>query len=136
MSNKAFTIYLIDDDPLDADLTKRALMRCLKNAEISWFEKASEALIDVKHKAQVEILPDLIFIDLKMPGMNGLEWLKEVRKFCGMEELPIVVFSSSNLYEDKKSALNADANLYLVKPTELSEFRSVVKEAITSILID
>jgi CheY-like chemotaxis protein len=81
-------------------------------------------------EALKEEVPDLIFLDLNMPHKNGYECLDEIRKKPELQEVPVVVYSSSTFSTDMSNSYLHKANLYLVKP-----FNSVhLRNALQSIL--
>lgn len=119
-------ILLLEDDPFDADLSRRAIIKSKADLNVVWFEEGEQALLFLEENK--DDLPALILMDLKMPKMGGTLAIREIRKRYPSTELNIAVFSSSELIEDKKACLQEGANDYFVKPTSLSEFRSVIKE--------
>jgi DNA-binding response OmpR family regulator len=80
-------------------------------------------------------LPDLLILDLNLPGMNGFELLGELRKDSVLAEVPVLVFSSSQHEKDVRRAYAEGANGYLMKPldfTELVEVAATVDEMLRS----
>lgn len=71
-------------------------------------------------------LPDLVILNLKLPGLNGFEFLRWLRCESGFRELPALVFTESRTREDKERAITAGASGYFVKPME---FGAVVRIA-------
>ncbi len=67
-------------------------------------------------------LPDLVLLDLKMPGMSGIEVLREIRSDHQLRELPVVVVTSSALESDKAEAIAAGASYYIEKPFAMDKF--------------
>jgi len=72
-------------------------------------------------------LPALILLDLKMPGMNGIELLREIRADDLLRKLPVVVVTSSALESDKTEAIAAGANDYIQKPLALDKFSKALE---------
>jgi CheY-like chemotaxis protein len=70
-------------------------------------------------------LPSLVLLDLKLPGMSGIDFLKWLREQRGMRTTRVVVLTSSNLTRDVNEAYQAGANSFLVKPTDFETFVQV-----------
>ncbi len=66
-------------------------------------------------------LPDLVVLDLRMPGLDGHRTLELIREDPRTAELPVIVFTTSTRDEDRSSALDAGANFVVVKPTKFSQ---------------
>jgi CheY-like chemotaxis protein len=76
--------------------------------------------------------PDLIFLDLNMPRLNGMQCLRALKKDSCFEHIPIVIYTTSKLKEDKKAAMQAGAAGFVTKPTSLTK----LCEAISEVLAD
>lgn len=117
-------ILVVDDDPADTYFLRRALKQAgIPNPVIGCGdgEEAIRFLEGAKFGGQ---RPCLIFLDLKMPRMNGFEFLEWIRAAEEFAEMKVVVVSSSDLPEDRERALGAGANEYLVKfppPAKIAE---------------
>jgi CheY-like chemotaxis protein len=108
-------ILVVDDEPTDTYLLRRALRDAgVPNPVIGCGdgEEATEFLESAKFGGQ---RPVLIFLDMKMPRMNGPEFLAWVRSHPAFSDLKIVVVSSSSRPEDRAQALELGAHEYLVK---------------------
>ena len=119
-------ILVVDDSPADIELTTIAIEAtgreiCVHSAQDG---KAALEILRSGHG-----LPALILLDLKMPGMNGIEVLCEMRKEGHLKEIPVVVLTSSALEADMTDAIAAGANGYIQKPLALHQF-SIVLESI------
>ncbi|MGA3294127.1 MAG: response regulator transcription factor [Candidatus Acidiferrales bacterium] len=111
-------ILLVDDDPP----VRRALCTTLTSAGYVVMEAGTgeEAL----EKVQAEGAVDIVLLDLKMPGIGGLETCRRIRKIVG---IPILVISILRDPEDKVQASNAGADDYLVKPFGIQELLSRIR---------
>jgi len=76
-------------------------------------------------------LPDVMFLDLNMPAMDGLAVLKEIRASLGFQDLPIVVLSNSELQTDVSAAYALGASAFHKKPTRYKELVSLLRSVIT-----
>ncbi len=71
-------------------------------------------------------LPDIIFLDINMPRKNGLECLKEIRDCNAFNQIPVVVYTTSDEESDKKSAHENGANLYLIKDGDYRSLSRII----------
>ena len=112
-------ILIVDDSPTDIELTTIALEAT--GREISFISapdgKSALSMLRSGHG-----LPALILLDLKMPGMGGIDVLREMRVDDRLREIPVVVVTSSALESDKTDAMAAGANCYMQKPLALAQF--------------
>ena len=117
-------ILVVDDEPTDTYLLRRSLKEAgIPNPVIGCGdgEEAIHFLESAKFGGQ---MPGLIFLDLKMPRMNGFEFLAWIRQHPEFADLKIVVLSSSALPEDRERVLALGAQAYIVKfppPRALAE---------------
>jgi CheY-like chemotaxis protein len=118
-------VVLADDDPDHAFLFRHVLKQVDPEKKLL-IVKDGEELLNLLH----EHVPDLLFLDLNMPCKNGFDCLKEIRNQPDMQDLPIVVYSSSTHMYDIQKCYSHKADLYMVKP-----FNSVhLKNALESVL--
>jgi two-component system chemotaxis response regulator CheY len=73
-----------------------------------------------------EVIPDVIFMDINMPGIDGLEVLRFLRRDPMTKDVPVVIVSAEEQQESQKAALEAGANYYIVKPPTLEEIEKVL----------
>jgi len=126
-------ILLVEDEPADAELIQRAL----KNAGLVNPIRVltdGEAALDylLGHGGYQDRdrypLPQLVLLDLKLPKVNGLAVLQEVKRSEVVRRIPIVVLTSSTQSEDINHAYDRGANSYLVKPVRFADFAKVAAE--------
>jgi CheY-like chemotaxis protein len=72
--------------------------------------------------------PDLILLDLNLPGMDGREVLQEIKEDLNLKRIPVVVLTTSRAERDILQAYNLHANCYVTKPTDIEQFIGVVKK--------
>lgn len=123
-------ILVVDDEPTDTYLLRRALREGkVPNPVIGCGdgEEAAHFLESAKFGGQ---RPALIFLDMKMPRMNGPEFLAWIRSHPEFSDLKIVVVSSSSLPEDRTQALALGAYEYLVKFPPAPKLAQLVAEAL------
>jgi two-component system response regulator len=126
-------ILLVEDNPYDAELTLRALKsKGLANKVIT-FPDGVEALEFLFGKGKYEgrdpaMRPKVIFLDLKLPKMSGLEVLDKIRADARTKTIPVVILTSSQEESDIVKSYNLGVNSYLVKPVEFDKFFQAVEE--------
>lgn len=120
-------ILIVEDNPIDAELTLRALKKSNLANELYVAEDGQEALDFIFCKGQFasrnpENALKVIFLDLKLPKINGLEVLREIKSNPETKKMPVVVVSSSKEDPDIKAAYELGANGYVVKPVDFDDF--------------
>ena len=121
-------VLLVDDNPADVELVRVASAGGKYGTQIHSEENGEKALAYLRHMNQSGIaMPDLILLDLNLPGKCGLEVLVEVKGDPNLCETPVVIFSSSQLQRDIRACYQAGANCYVRKPGELEEFFSTMR---------
>ena len=126
-------ILLVEDNPNDAALFIRALNKNNLGRSFIICEDGEEALDFLmgrgkfKGKNGIDFLK-VIFLDLKLPKINGIEVLKTLKSDEVRMHLPIVVFSSSRELSDVNAAYSCGANSYVVKPVGFEDYMKVISE--------
>ena len=131
MRRKAL-ILLVEDNPMDVELTLDAFREAKLENEIRVAKTGEEALDyllgrGVYTDRSKHPLPDLILLDIKLPGISGLEVLKIVKKTPIVKRIPVVILTSSREEADRMAGYDGGVNSYLVKPITFTEFLEVVK---------
>lgn len=116
-------IMLIDDQMSDLKITKRAFEKAtIKNSVESYLsaETAMTTLVErVKQKVDEQVLvPDIILVDIKMPRMDGIEFLAQIKSMDGLKEIPVIMFTSSKNKQDVKKSYCLGASGFIQKPVE------------------
>jgi len=125
---KAVTIMLVEDDPGDQKLIKTSLReQHITNTPV--VVGSGEEALEYLHKTKSEetILPDLILLDLNMPGMGGREFLRQVKADTELESIPVVVLTTSDADRDILESFRLQAAGYIKKPVNLPEFQDVIQ---------
>ncbi|HMK56740.1 MAG TPA: response regulator [Dissulfurispiraceae bacterium] len=128
IDSMASTILIIDDDADDMELTVIAIESLRPDVKVQSAYGGREA-IDLIHAGHP--LPNLILLDLKMPGMNGIDTLSELRRDDRLSRIPVVVVTSSSLESDRSASLDAGANDFMHKAFDMTAF-SLEMEAVLS----
>jgi CheY-like chemotaxis protein len=131
--NREAQILLVEDNPMDVALTKNAFKEAHLSNEIHVAGSAEEALGYIKGERDysdrmIYPLPDIILLDLKMPGLGGFEFLKVIKSTPLLKRIPVIILTSSRQEEDIERSYDYGANSYLVKPIEFDGFQKVVAE--------
>ena len=121
--NKKITIVLIDDSSTNNFLHKSILTE--EGYDVIAFSNAAMALTKL-----LSILPDLIIVDLLMPGIDGFRFMERKNQIRALTNIPVVVLTSKLSAESEHKAFTLGAADYLVKPLSINEF----KDKITNIL--
>ena len=124
-------ILLVEDNPTDAELTMRALKRKNLINKLVWVKDGAEALDFLFAKGEysnrnVEDLPKLILLDLRMPKVDGLEVLHEIKADERTRKIPVVILTSSKEDRDIVESYKLGVNSYVSKPVEFDEFIDAV----------
>ncbi|WP_372658097.1 response regulator [Hydrogenophaga sp.] len=131
MTKIADTILLVEDNPDDAELTKLALARHGLEGQVTHVSDGMQALDYLYRRDafanRTGADPVLILLDLKMPLLDGIGVLKEVKGSDALRKIPVVVLTSSTEPSDLQRAYEAGTNAYIAKPTEFSQFLGAMK---------
>lgn len=120
-------IVLADDDQDHAFLFERILHQVQPNVTLT-IAKNGEELLQVLQT----LTPQIVFLDLKMPCKNGIECLQEIRNTPRLQNLPIIVYSSSSKMTDIQRSYLHQADLYMVKPFNSEHLQNAL-EAVLNI---
>jgi hypothetical protein len=121
-------ILLVEDNPLDIDLTKRAFKKRHFLNPLSIARDGEEALACIERWEQGDPIPLLILLDLKLPKVDGLEVLRQIKAHATFHVIPVVVLTSSSEDKDIETAYEYGANSYIVKPVDFDKFLQVATD--------
>jgi two-component system, response regulator len=122
-----FDILLVEDNPQDAELTIRAFKKHKLANRICIAEDGAQALDILFGRGSYSrrgnpVLPKVVLLDLKLPKMNGLEVLREIKSNEQTKKIPVVIVTSSREDPDIAEAYALGANSYVVKPVDFEQF--------------
>jgi len=126
MSNQPVSILLVEDDEVDVMNVKRAFKKNNISNPLFVAGNGIEALEILEKKYQSATLPRIVLLDLNMPMMGGIEFLKEIRQNPRLNRLSVFVMTTSNEDSDKIEAYNLNVAGYILKPLSLENFISAV----------
>lgn len=125
------TILLVEDDPADQKLIKVSL-RNQRIANELCVVNSGEQGMDFLHRRENYSngtpRPDLILLDLNMPGMGGKEFLRRIKNDENLKQIPVVVLTTSDSEKDIMDSYNLHASGYVRKPVTLNEFEKVMEK--------
>ena len=125
-------ILLVEDDPRDVELTLTALEDHKLANEVTVVHDGQEALDHIYRRGQFATRPNenpaVILLDLKLPKVDGLEVLKQIKSDEQLKTIPIVALTSSQEEQDMLRSYKLGVNAYVVKPVNFHEFITAVKE--------
>ena len=125
-------ILLAEDDPRDVELTLSALNQNNLANEVVVVRNGEEALSYLRREGpfvdRYSGNPVLTLLDLKMPKVDGLEVLRQMKNDPGLKMVPVVMLTSSREEKDLVASYTLGVNAYVVKPVDFSEFISAVKD--------
>ena len=115
----AQNILIVDDNPDDIELTRVVLAEMGRKEGLEFAHSGDVALQRLQRS---DDLPSLIFLDLKTPGMSGIDTLRQIRADERLRHIPVIIVTSSSFPQDEKEALAAGADSYLYKAFDMDKF--------------
>ncbi|MDO9577310.1 MAG: response regulator [Candidatus Cloacimonadales bacterium] len=133
MSTREVEILLVEDNSSDAKLTIRALKKYNLGNKINHVDDGEKALDFIYSRKEyanrdIENIPKVILLDLKLPKVDGLEVLKILKNDERTKTIPVVVLTSSTQETDLLKSYKLGANSYVVKPVDFEQFIKAVSE--------
>ena len=124
----AMAILLVEDNPMDVDLTLRAFARRKLANPVQVARDGEEALAWIARWEAGDPLPVAILLDLKLPRVDGLEVLRQIKAHPLCRTVPVIVLTTSGEDRDVRTAYELGANSYIVKPVDFGCFIEVVAQ--------
>lgn len=121
-------VVLVDDDADDRTLFEEVFSELKINSSLNLFQNGLEAM-DYFNEPQTDV-PDLIFLDLNMPIMGGIETLEHLRRSAKYKSVPIAIYSTSSSERDIEDTLVRGANIYITKPSDYKKLQKVLDEVL------
>lgn len=119
------SILLVEDDQVDAMTIRRSLQELNVTNTLDLAHNGEEALRLLRNPQYT--LPCIILLDLNMPRMNGIEFLRVVKHDPQLKRIPVVVLTTSRNDQDRIESFNLGVAGYMVKPVDYRQFVEVVK---------
>ena len=131
MISQNINILLADDDDADCLLFKNALEELPVSAHLTIVHNGEQVIEYITNKENK--LPDVLFLDLNMPRKNGFATLGLIKRNNDLQELPVIIFSTSSEMDNVKRVFRDAAHYYICKPVDFSQLKKVIYEALTLI---
>jgi CheY-like chemotaxis protein len=124
-------ILLVEDNPNDVELTLRTLADCHLANEVIVVHDGAEALDYLYQRGDYVLRapenPVLIFLDLKLPKIDGVEVLRQLQHEERLKLIPVVIMTSSREEQDVVESYQPGVNAYVVKPVDFAQFSEAIK---------
>lgn len=122
-------ILLVDDNGADVALARAALKSSKLIVELETVASGEEALAFLRREGRYAgaFAPDLVLLDVKMPGISGIETLHAIKSDPQLKCTPVIMLTSSTQDEDVLRSYTEHANAYIPKPIDMDSFRAVVQ---------
>jgi CheY-like chemotaxis protein len=133
VTNKAVDILLVEDNPTDAELTLRELKKNNLTNNVEWVKDGAAALDFLFRRGDYvgltdSSIPRVVLLDLRLPKVDGLEVLKQMRANEHTRLIPVVVMTSSKEEQDIVTSYRLGANSFVSKPVGFEEFAKTVAD--------
>ncbi|MCL1464220.1 response regulator [Argonema galeatum] len=128
-NDKLTNLLLVDDDDVDVMIVQRAFEKNNITDRLYVAANGVEALFMLRDGGKPPLIPPnrrLILLDLNMPKMGGIEFLRELRADPELRTIPVIVLTTSNEQKDKLEAYNLNVAGYIVKPVTFTKFVEVM----------
>jgi CheY-like chemotaxis protein len=130
--NEAKRILLVEDSPEDVELTLSALAEHNLANEVVVVHDGEEALDYLRRRGDFQLRggdnPALVLLDIKMPKVDGMEVLRQMKSDPQLKSIPVVILTASREERDLASSYKLGVNAYVVKPVNFQDFIVAVKE--------
>lgn len=128
--SRPIEILLVEDNPADVRLTRLALREGKIKNNLHAVPDGQTAMEFLRRQGawREAPRPDLIFLDLNLPGMDGREILEQIKGDDRWRRIPVVILTTSDAEEDILRSYELHANCYVTKPVGLDEFLAVIRQ--------
>jgi len=127
---KTYKIVLAEDDDDDSLMFQEAIQR-LESVHTLKMIRDGEKLMTYLTRLAQEELPDFIFMDLHMPGKNGIQCVRQIRANKLFNEIPIIMFSDSGRPPDMEASSDYGANMFMAKTANIADLTGILKHLIS-----
>jgi CheY-like chemotaxis protein len=133
MDYEPSNILLVEDEKAHAELTKRAMRKAGNANRVDIVSDGEEALDYLYNRGKYSDkknypVPVLILLDIKLPGIDGIEVLKRIKNDPNLKRIPVIMLTTSEREEDIVRSYNHYANSYLTKPVGFKEFEEKIRQ--------
>jgi len=133
VESESVEILLVKDNPADAELALHALKKCKVANHILHLRDGAEALDFLFRRGEFSARneqnrPVLVLLDLKLPKVDGLQVLKQIKNDASTRAIPVILLTSSKEESDVAAGYQLGVNSYIQKPVNFGEFQEVVRQ--------
>ena len=125
-------ILIVDDNPDDIEITRAVLEAKGWDVHVDACRNAQEALNDLREGKH---LPSLVLLDLNIPGMGGIECLRQIRSDQSVQSIPVIMVTASSFDVDEKRAFEAGADFFLFKELDIDRFADNLDAVLKRVII-
>lgn len=131
ITSKKLHVFIADDDPEDIEFFRSALREASAEIKITTARDGMELIdfLDV-------VIPDMIFLDINMPCMNGIDCLTHIRSRAKLDKVPVIIYSTSADKKHIDATYELGANLYIRKPSRYTEIKDRLNKTLSLSLSD
>ena len=128
-NHKILSVVIADDDSDDRLLFKEIIAEISPKIKVHDIENGISLMQSLNESGTT--LPDILFLDINMPGKNGKECLREIKNNAKFNDLLVVIYSTSGNESDIKNTYTTGANLYIRKPNTYSDLKNVIRKVLS-----
>lgn len=127
--NRIIRVALAEDDAEDREFFQEVIEQLPVNVELTLYKNGLELVNGLA--ANKEQMPDIVFLDLNMPIMNGITALEEIRKKEEFKKIPVIaIYSTSTSPKDQIETFNLGADAYISKPSDFKVLKTVLQKVL------
>lgn len=132
-ASQIIEVLMVEDNPADAELALRSLKQFKVINQIHWLKDGAEALNFLFCREEFADRvnmprPRVVLLDLKLPKVDGMEVLRQVKADARTKAIPVVILTSSKEERDLVESYNLCANSYIVKPVDFAQFAESMRQ--------
>lgn len=126
---RTIEVLIIEDNQGDIDITRDVFEETETKCNLNFVYTGEEALEFLRRKGEYPNAPtpDIILLDLNLPGYSGREIIEKIKNDDAFKKIPVIVMTSSESQRDVYDAYSLHANCYIVKPIEMNEYVKIIK---------
>lgn len=125
--NQKLHILIADDDPDDQELLAEAISGLSDNIKVTLAHNGKELMRQLTEDSH----PDMIFLDLNMPAMNGFECLNKIKNHPDLKKLPVLIYSTSAHADQVEQTYRQGASFYIQKPCSFFDIKDVIRKILS-----
>ena len=133
-SKKEATIYIVDDDADDQQLLKEAILSALPHSKIKCFFSGRQLLDHLKEPTAIMPTVDMVFLDINMPLMNGMQTLGAIRELGLLKDVPFTVISTTYNESHQIAMINLGAKDCYTKTKSYPDLLALIEKALSEYL--